>query len=391
MEKLEQVIKMVQDGKSREQIQDATGLSMWKTRQLITQARTIISSGANTKDVSVDALDQIKVDQQLAKLRSAKTKTESKYARLVEELNKKEESITEIIELSKNVHDTKPIRIKVDRGDTDSHSTAFIVASDWHLEEVVNPKTVEGVNDFNLAIAIDRVNRMWRNGLKLIEMTRSKSRIDTLVVPLLGDLMAGYIHEELLESNSLSPIQSALKIFELVSSGIDFLLENGGFSRIVVPCCIGNHGRTTQKPKVSTANINSYEWLIYNFLASRYMNNPKVIFRVADGYFSYLEVYNMTIRFHHGDGIRYNGGVGGVHIPLNKAIAQWNKFNHADLDVLGHWHCRMSGSDYVVNGSVVGYNAYSIRIKADFQPPCQSFFLIHPNKGKTVEAPIYVT
>ena len=112
--------------------------------------------------------------------------------------------------------------------------------------------------------------------------------------------------------------------------------------------------------------------------------------RIAEGYFCYLDVYNLTLRFHHGQNIRYAGGVGGIHIPLNKAIAQWDKFKRADLDVLAHWHTRQSTNKYVINSSLIGYNPFAIKIKAEFEKPCQTFFLLHPKKGKTVEAPIFV-
>jgi len=62
----------------------------------------------------------------------------------------------------------------------------------------------------------------------------------------------------------------------------------------------------------------------------------------------------------------------------------------ANLDVLGHWHTRKSDFRYVVNGSLIGFGPYAISIKAEFEEPTQSFFLIHPKHCKTVEAPIFL-
>ena len=45
----------------------------------------------------------------------------------------------------------------------------------------------------------------------------------------------------------------------------------------------------------------------------------------------------------------HNAGIGGVHIPLRKAIAQWNKAKSADLDCMGHWHTRENSKDYCIN------------------------------------------
>jgi hypothetical protein len=112
------------------------------------------------------------------------------------------------------------------------------------------------------------------------------------------------------------------------------------------------------------------------------------MFRMPTGYFNYLDILGKSVRFHHGDGIMYRGGIGGVHIPLRKAIAQWNKARRVDLDVMGHWHTRETSKDYVINGSLIGYNEYAQGIKADFERPQQSFFIIHPRYGKTAEFPI---
>jgi hypothetical protein len=44
-----------------------------------------------------------------------------------------------------------------------------------------------------------------------------------------------------------------------------------------------------------------------------------------------------------------------------------------------------------VNGSLVGYNAFALSIKAGFEPPKQAFFLIDKSVGKTVVTPIILS
>lgn len=380
---LDHVIALLRAGKSRESIRDAMGLSMWKTRKLIDQAKALMEHG--------DTVDhQVKTDLKLSKLKKEKYELEAKYKQLLGEIEDLQSQQQEVMELTDALQQAQPDRFEIKESGKPSQSTAFMIGSDWHLEETILPQQVNGLNEYNLDIASKRVERFFQNGLKLVDMCRSKSHIDTLVCALIGDLITGYIHEELVESNSLSPTQASLRAYELAVGGIDFLVENGNFKKIIVPCCYGNHGRTTQKPKVSTAAHNSYEWLMYCFLLKRYADHPIVSVKIPESYFNYLDVYGRLVRFHHGDGIRYNGGVGGVHVPLRKSIAQWNKARPVTLDVLGHWHTRQSASDYVINGSIIGYNAYSIRIKADYEPPQQTFFLMHPKRGRTVECPIHV-
>lgn len=286
------------------------------------------------------------------------------------------------------VDEWKPVEAIKPRGKGQgSESTALLIASDWHCEEVVDAGTVSGLNSYSPRIAQDRSASFWRHGLQLVEMARSRSRVDTVVVGLLGDFISGYIHDELVEVNAMSPTQAIVFAGEMIESGLRMLIKDGGFKRIVAVCCVGNHGRTTHKRRVATNIQNSYEWLLYYMLRRQL---PEIEWQLPTGYHNLLTVYDTRIRFHHGESVRYQGGVGGLTIPLNKAISQWNRAKPADLDILGHWHQRFSSRSAVVNGSLIGYNAFAVEIKAEYEPPAQSFALIHPRHGKTVEAPIFV-
>jgi hypothetical protein len=127
---------------------------------------------------------------------------------------------------------------------------------------------------------------------------------------------------------------------------------------------------------------------MYAALAAHFRNEPRVEFLVAMGYHSYVELYGKTIRFHHGHAINYGGGVGGITIPVKKAIANWQRGRKADLDCFGHFHQFMDGGTFIANGSMIGYNAFALQIKAEFEKPKQAFFLWDKTRGKTVTAPI---
>lgn len=328
---------------------------------------------------------QIEVSELKNKL--SQSKQECKWTQAL--LKEKSKQLDAILGIKDKIGEHAPKHIKIKQA-TESESVAVLVGSDWHIEERVDPKTVDGVNEYNLEISNSRVEKFFQNGLSMIEMCRGRTRIDTLVLGLLGDVITGYIHEELAENNYLSPVEAVFKGYSLIRGGIDFLLTEGKLKKLIVPCCVGNHSRTTRQMRISTSVKNSYEWLLYQFLAKDYRNDERVKFQIADGYFVFMDIYSTKFRFHHGDDVKYQGGVGGLTIPLNKAIAQWNKMRRVDIDVLGHWHTRLNQRDAVVNGSLIGYNAYSIFIKASYEPPSQNFFLVHPQYGKTVEIPIMV-
>jgi predicted phosphodiesterase len=330
----------------------------------------------------------LKIDNEVKKLKDEKGNYRKKYEKALDQIENLERKL-HIVE-NIDIKNTKIVSIKPERKKITSESTAIVVASDWHLEEKVDPCTVNNLNRYTPSIAEKRVNNFFRSALKLIEIQRHGTYIDNLVLGLLGDFISGYIHEELMESNFMSPTEAIVFAFKLLKQGIDLFIKEGKFKNIKLICCQGNHGRTTLKPKISTASKNSFEWLLYYFIQNEYKDNDNVDIVISNGYHVYVDVFNTTIRFHHGDSINYRGGVGGITIPINKAISQWNKSKKADIDVFGHFHQFFDGGNFVVNGSVIGYNPYAIKIKASYESPQQTFFLISKKRGKTIHCPIFL-
>lgn len=281
-----------------------------------------------------------------------------------------------------------PLFIEKKVSSNDSEAVAVILASDFHLEEIVKPETVNGLNKFNLQIAEERSRQFFQNAQKLLVKEQQNAKIDTLILALLGDFISSNIHEELLENCSLRPIEAIIFAENLLIGGIQFLLDNTNVN-IIIPCHVGNHTRITKKIHISTEKGNSLETFMYHHIRNFFKDNPRVTFMISDGYLSYLSVFNnFTIRFHHGHAVKYGGGVGGLTIPVNKAIAQWQKLKHADLDCFGHFHQFFDGGNFICNGSLIGYNSFAVMIKGGFERPKQAFFLIDKNRGKTVVCPI---
>jgi hypothetical protein len=161
-----------------------------------------------------------------------------------------------------------------------------------------------------------------------------------------------------------------------------FMKREGGFEEIIMPTCVGNHGRTGKKKRCATGYANSYEWLMYKML-DKYVVEPGVRWKVENGYHNWLSIYNYDVRFHHGDNIQYQGGVGGITIPVNKAISQWNKIRTAHYDYFGHYHQFFNTNRWCCNSSVIGLGAYALSIKAEYEEPSQTLSLISRTRGKT--------
>ncbi len=327
----------------------------------------------------------------LAKARGDATIWKAKCKRAIASAIAIEKQLDVALSLEGN-HSSLPSPRILKTGKSKPEGVAVVVpATDWHVEETVYKESTNGKNCFNLTEAEKRIKRFYQKIIKLIEWQNHLAPVIELWHPLLGDLISGYIHEELMESNSLSPTEACLFLQDMLCSGIDFLLKETKLP-IFIPTCIGNHGRTTQRMHIKTGYKNSYEWLLYKTLANVYKKNKRVMWDVAQGYHNTQIIMGRKVRFHHGDGLRYMGGIGGITIPINKAIAQWDKVEAVDFDIFGHWHTFMSCyPKWVSCGSLMGYSEYSVSIKAEFQHPTQTFIVLDRRYGMTQAVPIFLT
>lgn len=330
---------------------------------------------------------KVEEDRLIRKLKNENSELKNKY----DHIHKEYESINRklsIYESMENITD-KVIPIEIEKNSPKGEATAIALYSDWHLEEQVLPEDVNDLNEFNLKIAETRASNCFSNTLKLIEKERQAVEINRLVIWLGGDFISGYIHDELIENNLLKPMPALIFAKDLLYSGIKYLNDHGKFNEILVVCNHGNHGRTTRRMHHSKGHENSYEWLLYQQLQDRFHENDRIKFSIAKSDIHYVKLYNKNIRFMHGHNVRYSGGIGGIGIPLNKAIHKYDSTIKADYTILGHFHQLVHPtSRCTVNGSLIGYNGFAASHGFQYEPPVQGFKLLDKEKGFTVSAPI---
>lgn len=269
----------------------------------------------------------------------------------------------------------------------------FVLFSDWHVEEEVSREQMHGVNEFSLDIAKQRSASAFTNSLRLMEMLSRDSLIRRAVCQLGGDFFSNSIHHELMEINQLRPGDAAHFAKSILEAGIRYWLDHSDLDFHFV-CVGGNHGRMTEKTRISTGSGNSLEVFMYRFLAEAFKGEKRVKFDIAAGNMIYHDIFpNYRLRAIHGDQVKYGGGVGGLTIPLNKWVMRQDQSVKADLTALGHFHQKLDGGNWLVNGSLIGATPYSQWFGFSPEEPGQMLTLIHSRNGgtKSVVAPIWVT
>lgn len=343
--------------------------------------KTKTHRSAAKERVRQDAL----ADAKFLELEQRHKETEKKYKTLLAEYNKALGLLRAHSQYKSERQRKHTIRAK--RGGK-HYVVPILVLSDWHVEEEVKPSVVGGKNAYNPQIAKERAERVFTAFLRRVGELEEK--VDTVAVFLLGDFITGQIHTENIENATKGKVSALRFAEELISAGINLILGKTK-CRVILYCKVGNHSRTTDEVRASTEWENSLEPLMYYSLCDRHSASGRVECVLEESYISYARILNTTIRYHHGHAIRYSHGVGGLHIPLRKAVRAWNETKPADCDILGHFHNFTENTTfrYIVNGSLIGYTAYAERLRASYERPLQAYAVVHEKHGLIRVSPLY--
>lgn len=264
-----------------------------------------------------------------------------------------------------------------------------IVASDWHIEETVTAAITNGLNEYNLTIAENSVKQFFSKACEQIKIAKEHNTVKTVVLAILGDIINGVLRAEDLESNQTSSVDALSIARSLIYSGIKTIKNSSGCN-IRVICCVGNHGRLTEKIHYSNQVHQSLEYLLYKTLERDFRDDPKITFKVSEAPYVIQPIFGVRVRFHHGHSIKFHGGIGGIAVPVLRKVAQMNTIEEADLDVIGHFHTSQMFSNVIVNGSLVGSNGFSMSLGLPHDIPKQTYFEIDSKYGRTAVSPICI-
>jgi len=335
---------------------------------------------------AVNDAARLEADAEIARLRSEVASLRSRYKAALTQIDAERARADSIAGLT-GIKAAKPPTSKARAKQHDA--TAIVVLSDWHIEEQVGEE-VGDLNRYDLDIADARVGELVERMTALVEHERQIVKLDRIVIAALGDFLTGHIHEDCVETTQLPPLAAMRYAAERLRTVIDRAADLA--KEVIVVTQPGNHGRSNAgRPRMATEHDHSFEQNAYLVMAAA-ETRKNVRWDVAVSYLGYLDLDGFVVRYHHGHQIgRYQGGVGGITIPANKAIAQWNRSRRADIDIFGHWHTwGWLRGRYVSNGSLIGMNAFALRIRAESEAPCQSFLVVdHGRRDITRAMPIF--
>jgi len=273
-----------------------------------------------------------------------------------------------------------------------------LLCSDWHWGEFINPAEIGGVpNKYNLKIANQRAHRLIDSTVDLLKNHMVNPHYEGIHLMLGGDLFSGTIHD-LSETNEVPMMKAFSDLYGVLRECVDTLLKH--FPKVHISGVVGNHGRTSYKPKTKQRALTNFDWLMYTMLQAHYhpqqgKQDKRVTFKIPEAADVLIPIYNHRYLFTHGDQFRGGDGIIGPIGPIMRGDTKKRARNMQigqdyDTLVIGHWHRYISTRQVIVNGSLCGYNEYAYLSNFPYEPPIQALWITHPIRGITFQMPVYV-
>ena len=360
----------------------------------------------NPDDIVLDSIeDRIKIDKKLATYKAETTFYKKLYEKSLRGYAQTD-LLTDIIKGSIpgfNKVEVYPRRDKV-VGDTPQAVVAPL--SDTHIGEFIDLQQMAGLNAYDFDIFNNRLYG-WANQLvTLIELRRSAVPIPELVIPMLGDMISGDIHEELSNTNLTNCMMQMIRGANLIAQALMFIAPH--FETIRVPCVVGNHGRMTRKPPMKDKYMD-WDYLMYQWIAALVQKQPNIEFHIPKSFLTVFPVCNRNILAMHGDAVSGAGSLASITKVLTnlRSVLHFKKGlenetgevpdtipAHFDSVMIGHFH-RVdeldigTGSAHIC-GCMKGADEFAMTRLQAVTKPQQIVTYWHPKYGYIGKEIIYL-
>jgi hypothetical protein len=237
---------------------------------------------------------------------------------------------------------------------------AALVWSDWHLSEVVKLNDSNKVNAYNSMIAANRIAELVARNIKVINLHRTMYPINKIWLTLLGDMINGSIHPELVLTNDLSDPAATVLAARLMMLAITELKTLD--IPIEIDCIVGNHPRMLAKMPTKIQSQVSFDWMIYEMLADYFSDDPQIDIRIHTGQIGIVEQVGWRYIIEHGIDVKnsheeeFEDRIRALFDDPTYRKATGLKGASFDNIIIGNLHKPAFLERTVKNGSLVGQN-----------------------------------
>jgi len=279
--------------------------------------------------------------------------------------------------------------------------------SDTHVGEQVYKDQMRGLNEYNLDIFNKRMYGWVNEILKHAAYRRQTVPVDELIIPMLGDMISGDIHDELARSNMANCMEQMIRGASIIGQALMYLAPH--FTKIKVPCVVGNHGRMTRKPPMKDKYMD-WDYMLYQWIASFCKNQKNIEFHIPRSFMTTFKIHDKVVLIMHGDSISGAGSSGAITGAITKlrSVFQYRKALQREIEdsmdddaeiefdsvMIGHFHrideIDIGTGELHICGTMKGPDEFALQRLHAATKPKQLVTYWHPRYGYIGKDVIYL-
>ena len=396
-------------------LKEVHGIDVHRTTVMRWYEKEVSIEKVNPDDINLDSVgDRIRIDKRLATYKAETNYYKKLYQSSLKTNAKNNLFVNSIQKLTPAFEKIKLNKYSKPKGKAKGDSTQIVVAplSDTHIGEYVDYQQMSGLNSYNFDIFNKRLSGWASQVLTLVSLRREAVPIDELVIPMLGDMISGDIHEELSNTNLDNCMQQMIRGANLLGQALMFLAPH--FKKIRVPCGVGNHGRMTRKPPMKDKYMD-WDYMLYQWIAAFCQNQKNIEFDIRKSYVSTFKVFDKNVLIMHGDSASGAGSLTTITRVLTnlRSVLQYRKGLepeagevHTDLldpnilpasfdsVMMGHFHrtdeIDIGTGHALICGCMKGGDEFALQRLAVITKPQQLITYWHPKYGYIGKEFIYL-
>ena len=353
--------------------------------------------------------NRIKLDKKLATYKGEAKYYKKLYDGLLKDTIKQEVIIETIQDYTKGFPSIPLKHLNNSDKTPFGHEKQIMVAplSDTHIGEHVFKEQMRGLNEYNFEIFNKRMYGWANQILKHTSYRRQIAPVDELIIPMLGDMISGDIHEELARSNMANCMEQMIRGASIIAQALMYLAPH--YTKIRVPCVVGNHGRMTRKPPMKDKYMD-WDYMLYQWMASFCRNQENIEFHIPRSFITTFKIHDKVILITHGDCISGAGSSGAILNSITKlrSVFQFRKTLQREIEgaldgdleqefdsvMIGHFHrideLDIGTGELHICGTMKGPDEFALQRLQAATKPKQLVTYWHPRYGYIGKDIIYL-
>ena len=353
--------------------------------------------------------NRIKLDKKLATYKGEADYYKKLYNGLLKDTIKQEVIVDTIQEYTKGFPSVPLKHLNNSDKTPFGHQKQIVVAplSDTHIGEQVHKEQMRGLNEYNFDIFNKRMYGWANQILKHTAYRRQIAPIDELMIPMLGDMISGDIHDELARSNQMNNMEQMIRGASIIAQALMYLAPH--FTKITIPCVVGNHGRMTRKPPMKDKYMD-WDYMLYQWVATFCKNQENLNFHIPKSFMTTFKIHDRVVLIMHGDSISGAGSSGAIAGAITKlrSVFQFRKTLQREIEdsmdddaeiefdsvMIGHFHrideIDIGTGELHICGTMKGPDEFALQRLHAATKPKQLITYWHPKYGYVGRDIIYL-